>query len=466
MSHLTLRNIEYSEAKVQEAFGFAEGYKKFSNEVKTEREAVRYSQQLAESMGYKNGFEATSVKAGDKIYFINRHKNIALIHIGSENIQKGVNIVAAHVDAPRLDLKPMPLYESADMALLRTHYYGGIKKYQWVNTPLALHGVVVLKDGTTKEIRIGYDDEDPIFVIPDILPHLSANVQNERKATETIKGEELQLLAGSMPKISLDNSKEQAKHPIKLAILEHLHTQYGMTEEDFCSAEIEVVPALEAQDIGFDRSMIGAYAHDDRMCSYSALQAILNLKHTPKRTAMVFLADKEEIGSTGSTGMESDFFVYALAKTVKALGFSYDATQMMELLWNSKALSADVDVALNPNFKGVHDESNAPVINKGITIAKYTGSGGKYMGSEADSEFVAALRQLLTQKGIPHQFGEMGKIDEGGGGTVAQFLAHRGVQVVDCGGPVMGMHAPMELISKIDLFSNYETYHIFLEEGL
>lgn len=466
MNNLTLKNIEYSEKKYQEAFSFAEEYKEFSNQVKTEREAVLYVQHLAESHGYRNGFQAQSLKAGDKVYFINRHKNIALIHIGTEHLHKGIQIIAAHIDAPRLDLKPIPLYESSQVALLKTHYYGGIKKYQWVNTPLALHGVVILKDGTSRTINIGQNDADPVFVIPDILPHLSSNIQNERKATESIKGEELQLLAGSIPKITLESTDVEHKNPIKLAVLEHLYEQYGIVEEDFCSAEIEVIPAINTQDVGFDRSMIGGYAHDDRMCSYSAVRAILSLKDTPKTTAMVFLADKEEIGSTGSTGMESDFFVYAIAKTLQNMNLSYTNLQMMELLWNSKALSADVDVALNPNFKSVHDETNAPRMNKGMTIAKYTGSGGKYMGSEADSEFVAALRRLLTRKGIPHQFGEMGKIDEGGGGTVAQFLAHRGIQVVDCGGPVMGMHAPMELISKIDLFSNYEAYLAFLEEGV
>ncbi|NIZ47309.1 aminopeptidase [Entomospira nematocerorum] len=465
MSDTTLKYIEYNPAKVKEAFAFAEDYKAFSDAVKTEREAVSYAKHLAEQYGYKNGLTITSAKPGDKLYFINRHKNIALVHIGQEDIQKGLHILAAHVDAPRLDLKPLPLYEAADMAMLKTHYYGGIKKYQWVNTPLALHGVVILKDGTTKTIQIGSHEDDPIFMIPDILPHLSTNIQNSRKATETLKGEELQLLVGSIPVISVD-PKDEIKHPIKKAILEHLHSTYGMVEEDFTSAELEVVPAFKAQDIGLDHSMIGAYAHDDRMCSYSALRALFQLQETPRKTAMVFLADKEEIGSTGSTGMESDFFVYAIGKTLKAMNLQYDTTQMMELLWSSQALSADVDVAYNPNFKDVHDATNAPMINKGITIAKYTGSGGKFMGSEADAEMVAKLRHLLTKRGIPHQFGEMGKIDEGGGGTVAQFLAHRGVQVVDCGGPVMGMHAPMELISKTDLFSNYETYLAFLEEGL
>lgn len=457
------KTIQYNETKRQEAFAFSVAYEQFLNACKTEREAVTHTLALAEKAGYTDGFKAKNLKAGDKVYFINRAKNIALLHVGHKPLSEGFNLVAAHTDSPRLDLKPAPLTESGQLAFLKTHYYGGIKKYQWVNIPLALHGVVVLKDGTTHTICLGEAADDPIFLIPDLLPHLSAKIQGERKATELIKGEELQIIIGSEPLMS---AKEDAKNPIKMAVLEHLNRLWGMEEEDFFSAELTAVPAGPVRELGLDRGMLAGYGHDDKMCSYAAVRAILDLEQPPQTSVMTFLADKEEIGSTGSTGMQSDFLMYVVAKALQAVNLPCDQLHVMECLWRSVALSADVNATLNPMFKEVHDLTNAPTVNAGITISKYTGSGGKFMANDADAELVAGLRQLLHKHQVPHQFGELGKVDEGGGGTVAQFLAHRGMAVIDCGGPVLSMHAPLEIISKLDLYANYETYKYFFVDGI
>ncbi|NIZ47310.1 aminopeptidase [Entomospira nematocerorum] len=443
-------------------FAFAEQYKHFLNIAKTERKTIQEAIHLAQKAGFKPAHDATKLQPGDKVYFINRDKNLALFHVGQESLLQGVNLIASHADSPRLDLKPMPLQEDINLALLKTHYYGGIKKYHWISKPLSLHGIIILKDGSKISITIGEDSQDPVFMIPDIEPHLSRNIQNERKATEIVKGEEMQLVIGSYPLIH----DEKEKGSVKKAILQILHDKYGIEEADFLSAELSAVPAGKARDVGFDRSMIGAYGHDDRSCVYTSLLALFDIEKTPQKTAMVFIADKEEIGSTGSTGMQSDYFVFAMAQLLKLTGNSANPLDIQEMLWNSICVSADVKAAFDPIFSAVYDESNNPRINCGPSITKYTGARGKSGANEADAELVAGLRELLTQANLPYQFGTTGKVDEGGGSTVSKFIAMRGVRTIDVGLPMLSMHAPYEIASKFDIYSYYQAMHVFLQQGL
>ncbi|NIZ19655.1 aminopeptidase [Entomospira culicis] len=448
--------------EVEAVFSFANRYKTFLNVAKTERESITEAIRLAQEAGYVDATSLTSVKPGDKLYMVNREKNLALFHIGENPIHQGINLVASHVDSPRLDLKPMPLQEDINLALLKTHYYGGIKKYQWVSKPLAIHGVVILKNGKKVEIVIGEEKSDPVFMIPDIEPHLSRHIQNDRKATETIKGEEMQLVVGSLPLIQDDKHKGA----VKKAILKILNEKYGLEEADLFSAELSIVPASKARDVGFDRSLIGAYGHDDRSCAFTSLIGLLEQTSTPKKTAMVFLADKEEIGSTGSTGMQSDYFVYAMSKVLKMSGNSASPLDVQEMLWNSICISADVKPAFEPIFSSVYDESNSARLNGGPSITKYTGARGKSGASDADAELVAGLRALLSSANIPYQWGASGKVDEGGGGTVAKFVAHRGVRTIDLGLPMLSMHAPYELASKFDVYSYYQAMKAFFSQGI
>ena len=440
-----------SEEVLKEADSYAEGYKDFLDRAKTEREAVETAIELAENNGFKEFDRNKKYNAGDKVYFNNRGKSLALAVIGSESVESGVNISAAHIDSPRLDLKPNPLYEELELALFKTHYYGGIKKYQWTAIPLSLHGVFVLKDGTVKKVSIGEEEEEPKFVINDLLPHL-AQEQSKRTLSEGIKGEELNVLIGSHP-----FKDEKGSELVKLNILKLLNEKYGITEDDFLSAELEIVPAFKATDIGFDRSMVGAYGQDDRVCAYPALTAIMSVKN-PEKTALAVLADKEEVGSMGNTGLESDFLRYVIGDL--ALMQGGDGTVAVR---NSKCLSADVNAGIDPTFQDVMERRNASRLNYGVVVTKYTGARGKSGTSDASAEYMASVRKLLDEKGIIWQSGELGRVDLGGGGTVAQFIANMGVDVVDLGVPVLSMHAPFETTAKLDIYMCHRAMYEFMK---
>lgn len=446
----------------REIFEFSEGYKHFLNIGKTEREFVRESIKLAEENGFKSIEEFETLKAGDKVYYINREKNIVLVVIGKEDILDGINFVVSHIDCPRIDLKQNPLYEDSEYAMMKTHYYGGIKKYQWVSTPLALHGAVILNNGNKVDIIIGEDESDPVFTIPDILPHLDSKVQRERKSSEVFKGEELNIIVGSIPSEITD---EDVKEKVKYSVLEKLNETYGMEEEDFMSAEIQLVPAHKAKDVGFDRGIVGSYGHDDRICGYTSLKAILDLEEVPAKTAVCFLADKEETGSAGSTGLQSFYIEYFVSDIMyKMMGDKYNDYLMRKCLWNSRALSSDVSAGINPIFKSVHDEQNASKLGYGIVVTKYTGVRGKGGTSDADAEYVGEIRRLFNENNIKWQMAMLGKVDEGGGGTVAMYLAHHGIRTIDAGPAVVSMHSPFELASKYDIYETYRAYKIFFEK--
>ena len=440
-----------SEEVLKEADSYAEGYKDFLDRAKTEREAVETAIELAKNNGFVEFDRNKKYNAGDKVYFNNRGKSIALAVIGSESVESGVNISAAHIDSPRLDLKPNPLYEELELALFKTHYYGGIKKYQWTAIPLSLHGVFVLKDGTVKKVSIGEEENEPKFVINDLLPHL-AQEQSKRTLSEGIKGEELNVLIGSHP-----FKDEKGSELVKLNILKLLNEKYGITEDDFLSAELEIVPAFKASDIGLDRSMVGAYGQDDRVCAYPALTAIMSVKNTQK-TALAILADKEEVGSMGNTGLESDFLRHVIGDLAKMQGG--DGTVAIR---NSKCLSADVNAGIDPTFQDVMERRNASRLNYGVVVTKYTGARGKSGTSDASAEYMASIRKLLDENGIIWQSGELGRVDLGGGGTVAQFIANMGVDVVDLGVPVLSMHAPFETTAKLDIYMCHRAMYEFMK---
>lgn len=432
---------------------FCEGYKAFLDAAKTEREAVKVAVELAKKAGFKEFDVNGSISAGDKFYINNRGKAAAFVVVGSEDIENGATVTAAHIDSPRLDLKPNPLYEDTELALFKTHYYGGIRKYQWTAIPLSLHGVFAKKDGSVVEVNIGEDENDPVFIVNDLLPHL-AGEQSKRTLSQGIKGEELNILIGSKP--FKDDSESEL---VKLNILNILYDKYGITEDDFLSAELEAVPAFKAKDVGFDRSMIGAYGHDDRVCAYPALMAILNAQNL-KKTAIVILADKEETGSDGNTGLKSDFLAHIMDDLCRASGKSISLA-----LRRSVCLSADVNAATDPTFKDVMEPKNASYINYGVVITKYTGSGGKGGTSDASAEYVGKVRAMLDKNNIVWQIGELGKVDAGGGGTIAQYVANLGVETVDCGVSVLSMHAPYEVVSKLDVYMTYRAFHVFFGEN-
>lgn len=443
--------LSSDEKTLEQADVYCEGYKEFLNSAKSEREAVKTAVKMAKDKGFSEFVYGKKYSAGDKVYFNNRGKTLALAVIGKEEVEKGVNITAAHIDSPRLDLKPNPLYEDLDLALFKTHYYGGIKKYQWTAVPLALHGVFALKDGTVKEVSIGEKDSEPKFVINDLLPHL-ASEQVKRTLNEGIKGEELNVLVGSHP-----FKDDKGSELVKLNILKLLNEKYGVTEEDFLSAELELVPAVKACDIGFDRSLVGAYGQDDRVCAYPALTAVLEI-NSPEKTALAILADKEEIGSVGNTGLESDFLRYVIGDLAKMQGG--DATVALR---NSKCLSADVNAGIDPTFQDVMERRNASFLNYGVVVTKYTGARGKSGTSDASAEYVSEVRALLDKEGIVWQTGELGKVDIGGGGTVAMFIANMGVDVIDLGVPVLSMHAPFETTAKFDVYMCYRAMYEFMK---
>jgi len=450
-----------NDSQKKKIFSFSEGYKSFLDEAKTERAVIEKSLILAKENGFVDAETKISLEPGDKIYYINRDKNLILVVIGTEDIMKGANFVVSHVDSPRLDLKQNPLYEDTDFALLKTHYYGGIKKYQWGARPLALHGVVVLKDGKKIKIAIGEKDDDPVFTIPDLLPHIDRKVQRDRKASEVLKGEELNIIVGSVPTVVKD---DKIKEHFKAAILEKLFQDYGIIEEDFISSELQLVPAGKAKDIGFDRAIVGAYGHDDRICGYTSMISIFDLEKTPRRTAICFLADKEEIGSTGSTGLASNYLEFFMADILyKILGDKYNEYFLKKVLWNSHSLSSDVNAGINPIFKSVHDAQNASKLGYGLVLTKYTGSGGKGGSSDADAEYIAQLRNLFDNADIKWQTGMLGKVDEGGGGTIAKFLAHFGIRTIDAGAALLSMHSPLELASKFDIYEIYKAYKAFYD---
>ena len=452
-----------SPEKFEKIFAMGEEYKKVLDLGKTEREFVDLAEELAKECGFVDARYKEILIPGDKVYYVNRNKNIALAIIGEEEILHGINYVVSHIDSPRLDLKQNPLYEEFDLAYMKTQYYGGIKKYQWAAIPLALHGIVVLGNGEKVKISIGEHEGDPVFTVPDILPHLDRIIQGDRKAREVIKGEELQIIVGSMPAMVKD---KEIKDLVKYSILERLNKIYGMEEEDFISAELELVPSQRARDIGIDRSMIGAYGQDDRICAYTSLKAILDIKEVPRKTSVCFLADKEETGSDGSTGLQSEYLEYFTSDLISKRKQSYSELYLKKTFWNSRALSSDVTAGIDPIFKGVHDEQNASKLNYGVVIMKYTGSGGKYSTNDSDAEYVGEIRGMLNKNNIKWQTGTLGKVDEGGGGTVAKYLSQKGINTIDIGPALLGMHSPFEVSSKLDVYETYKAYKAFFREDI
>ena len=456
-----LDKLSYKKQNVYEAsspneikaiYDYAKGYMQFLDDAKTEREATIASIKMIEEKGYTEYKFGDKLSVGDKKYYNNNGKSLVMFKVGEENIEEnGIRILASHIDSPRIDLKQVPLYEDAGMGFLKTHYYGGVKKYQWTAIPLALHGVMVKADGEIVEVKIGEDDTDPVFYINDLLPHLAQRQSQEPLGT-AISGETLNILVGGLPYDCDDVSDK-----IKLTVLSMLNDKYGVTEEDFLSAELSLVPAFKARDIGFDRALIGAYGHDDRVCSYPALTALLDNDDT-KHTVMVVLADKEEIGSVGITGMQSDVLVDIISMISASLG-----ADSIIVRSKSKCLSADVNAAFDPNFPDVYEKRNSAMISCGTCLSKYTGSRGKSGTSDASAEFVGFVRRLFAENGVIWQTAELGKVDAGGGGTVAMYIANHNIETVDLGVPVISMHAPYEVVSKADVYSTYKAFCAFVK---
>ncbi len=444
--------IKLTDERIKKADKFCEKYKDFLNVAKTEREAVKESVRLAKENGFEKYSKGKKYKPGDKFYVINRGKAIILCTIGTEPVENGVRINAAHIDSPRLDLKQHPLYEDNELALFKTHYYGGIKKYQWTAIPLALHGVVIKGNRDKVIVNIGEDENDPVFCVTDLLPHLATS-QMKRTLSEGIKGEELNILIGSRP-FKADSGSEL----VKLNIMKILNEKYGIVEDDFISAELEAVPAFKAKDIGFDRSMVGSYGQDDRVCAYTALRAALKCEN-PKKTCVTVLTDKEETGSDGNTGLNSSYLKYFLIDLANLYGA--EATTVIS---NSECLSADVNAGFDPTFPEVLEPRNCSRLNYGVVVTKFTGARGKSGTSDASAEFVGRVRNLLDTNDVIWQTGELGKVDEGGGGTVAQYIANLNIDVIDVGVPVLSMHAPFEITSKLDVYMAYKAFLTFFED--
>ncbi|MCX5816108.1 MAG: aminopeptidase [Proteobacteria bacterium] len=439
-----------SKENIKEIFEFCEGYKGFLDLAKTEREAARLIENTLIKKGFNDDFRH------ENTYMINKGKTVFAFMRGKSPLTEGLNIIAAHIDAPRLDLKQNPLFEDVDLALLRTHYYGGIKKYQWVAIPLALHGVVIKADGTKIELSIGEEDSDPVFVIDDLLPHLSRKAQDEKKLSEAIEGEKLAVLFGSIPLVGVE------KEGVKKGILKLLHDRYGIMEDDFISAELEVVPAFKARDVGIDRSMIGAYGQDDRACAYTLLEAFCDTCD-PGRSCLAIFTDKEEIGSEGDTGMQSNALQIFLYNILEGMDLKADEVTVRKMLFKSRAVSADVNGPVNPMYQDVHEKQNACYLGRGICVTKFTGHGGKGGASDAHAEYVGEIRRLFDREDILWQTGELGKIDQGGGGTVAKHLAVYGMDIIDCGTPILTMHSPFEVSSKLDVYETYRAFHVFFK---
>ena len=438
--------------EIKEIFEYSKGYMKFLDDAKTEREAVIAAIALIEKQGYTEYKLGEKLSVGDKKYYNNNGKSLVMFKIGTENLaEEGIRILASHIDSPRIDIKQVPLYEDAGMGFLKTHYYGGVKKYQWTAIPLALHGVMVKADGEVVDVKIGEDDSDPVFYINDLLPHLAQRQSQEPLGT-AISGETLNILVGGLPYDCDDVSDK-----IKLTVLSMLNDKYGVTEEDFLSAELSLVPAFKARDIGFDRALIGAYGHDDRVCSYPAVTALLNNDDT-KRTVMVVLADKEEVGSVGLTGMQSD----VLTDIISMISTACNVDPII-VRSKSKCLSADVNAAYDPNFADVYEKRNSAMLSCGTCLSKYTGSRGKSGTNDASAEFVGFVRRLFNDNGVIWQTSELGKVDAGGGGTVAMYIANHNIETVDLGVPVISMHAPYEVVSKADVYSTYKAFCAFVK---
>ena len=461
MDKETLTNLLYKNESVADlapetmaqADAFCEGYKKFLDNGKTEREACAYSEGLLKAAGYRPFVPGEALRPGDKIYWINRKKCVLAATIGKKSMAEGFHLNIAHIDAPRLDLRPVPLYESSDMAFLRTHYYGGIRKYQWPTIPLALHGVIYRADGSCVEINIGEKDEDPVFCITDLLPHLGAK-QGEKKLNDASPGENLNVLVASRPV-----EDKELENRVKLNVLKMLYEAYGIAEKDFINAEIEVVPAFKARDIGLDRAMIGSYGHDDRVDAYPALMAEIEAKD-PAYTTVCVLTDKEETGSDGVTGLNSMYTFHFLQQLCAAQGVDY-----ITAFQASKCLSADVTAAYDPNFADAFEPSNSTYAGRGIAVYKYTGARGKSSTNDAPAELVSYLTRLMDRNQIVWQIGELGKIDLGGGGTVAKYVANQDIDTIDIGVPVLAMHAPYEIVSKVDVYMAYRTFKAFCEDA-
>ena len=436
-----------------EVFSFANGYKAFLNSARTEREFAKETVKAAEANGFKPLSSFSTLKKGDKVYQVNRGKGVLLAVIGSESIEKGINIIGSHIDSPRLDLKPNPLYEDGDMALFKTHYYGGIKKYQWTSIPLAMHGTVVLKDGSI-DIAIGDANDDVTFTISDLLPHL-ADEQQKKALHKAIEGESLNILLGSIP-----SDDEDEKQPVKAAIMQIINDKYGICEEDFISAEIEFVPAFDLKDIGFDRSFVAGPGQDDRVCAYTSLKAIFETEN-PTKTAVCILVDKEEVGSMGVTGFRSKFFEDTVAEIANLMTENYSDLTLRRSFAASTCLSADVCAMHDPNYPSVLEKNNAAYAGGGIAILKYTGSRGKGGASDASAELMGKVRNLFNENGVLWQVTELGKIDLGGGGTISQYVANLNIDTIDCGVPLLSMHSPYEIASKLDIYMAYKAYKAF-----
>ena len=445
--------LEIENEEGSKIFSFCEGYMDYLNKAKTEREFIAEAKKKAEENGFKDLNTIQNLQSGDKVYFINRNKSMYLAVIGKQPIENGLHIVGAHVDSPRLDLKPNPLYEDGELAYFNTHYYGGIKKYQWTAIPLSIHGVIVKTNGEKITVNIGEDEKDPIFTITDLLPHL-AKEQVSKKLAEAIEGENLDLLVGSIP-----YKDTESKEKVKLNILNLLNQKYGITEADLQSSELELVPCFKARSLGFDIGLVAAYGQDDKVCSYTALTALMEVNE-PEKTAVCILSDKEEIGSMGNTGMESHVFDYFISELLNKKGENR-VNLLDKVFCYSKMLSSDVDAAFDPLYSNVSDKNNSGYLSKGLTLNKYTGSRGKSGASDANAEYVAWVRDLFEKNEIKYQMSELGKVDVGGGGTIAYILANKGVDVIDCGVGVLSMHAPYEVTSKYDIYTAYRAYKAF-----
>ena len=447
---------KYTDKELKDLFKFNDEYIEFLSNNKTEREITSYSVKVLEENGFKDLKILKSVKAGDKVYAVNRGKNVAAFIIGKEDIEKGLNILGAHIDSPRLDLKQNPLYESSDFALLDTHYYGGIVKYQWVARPLAIHGVVVKKDGTVINVVIGEDDNDPVICITDLLPHLAQD-KNTKPGTKVIEGEDLDITVGSIP------LKDEEKEPVKKLILNILKEKYNIEEEDFLSSELEILPQGKARSMGLDSSMVLGYGHDDKVCAYTSLRAVLDTKET-ERTSCAVLVDKEEIGSVGATGAQSRWFENVIAELISKSKDGYNDLMLRNTLTNSYMLSSDVSAGFDPLYPGVFEKKNSSYLGKGLTFNKYTGARGKSGCNDAMPEFMAMIRNVMDSNNISYQTAELGRVDQGGGGTIAYILANLNMNVIDAGIPVLSMHAPFEVVSKADVYEAYKGYMAFIKD--
>ena len=445
---------KYDEKELKDLFKFNDEYIEFISNNKTEREVTKATVEILKKNGYKNLDDVTSLKAGDKIYAVNRGKNVAAFIIGKEDIEKGINVLGAHIDSPRIDLKQNPLYESSDFAYFDTHYYGGIVKYQWVARPLAIHGVVCKKDGSIVDVVIGEDDNDPVVMISDLLPHLAQD-KNVKPGTKVIEGEDLDLTIGHMP------LKDEEKDAVKANVLKLLKDKYGIEENDFVSSELEIVPQGKARSLGLDSSMVLGYGHDDRVCAYTSLRAVLDTESVD-RTSCAVLVDKEEIGSVGATGAQSKWFTNVIAEIINKMKNNYNDLMLQHTLTNSYMLSSDVSAAFDPLYPSVFEKKNAAYLGHGLTFNKYTGARGKSGCNDASPEFIAKIRNIMDNANVSYQTAELGRVDQGGGGTIAYILSNLNMNVIDAGIPVISMHAPCETVSKVDVYEAYKGYIPFV----